>query len=156
MCLCVLVFVHVRGCVSLVGPQVFLKHPELFGLDSPHQRVRWAAEVEWATNIVATRQGSPRTLSASQLLLLIDGCLACGLRCYGERGGDAPGAQLIPMLDLLNHQNAGSLSTAVVSEPGMVVMYTKIATMAYKQVSYGGHGAARSSVPCPIIVMRPI
>jgi hypothetical protein len=60
------------------------------------------------------------------------------------------------MLDLLNHQNAGSLSTAVVSEPGMVVMYTKIATMAYKQVSNGGHGAARSSVPCPIIVMRPI
>jgi hypothetical protein len=105
------------------GPQVFRPFPELFGADSPAQRVRWGAELAWAWAAVATR-------------------------CYGGRGLDAPGAQLIPMLDLLNHQNAGSLSgiNGDSSTPGRVVGYHKVATMAYKQVraaARAGEGGGR-------------
>ena len=42
--------------------------------------------------------------------------------------------QLIPMLDLLNHQSYGSPSNTLVNEAGTVVGYSKIATVAYETV----------------------
>ena len=52
--------------VALLVDRVIAKHPQLFGVDSPAQRQRWAAELRWAWTIVNTR-------------------------CYGARaGGEAP------------------------------------------------------------------
>ena len=62
--------------------------------------------------------------------------LALTCRCYGARSDSAPGAQLIPMLDLLNHQNRGSLSGMLVTGvDGQVEGYMKAATMSYKKAS---------------------
>lgn len=68
---------------------------------------KWVLELRWSFTIVGTR-------------------------CYGPRfAGD--GSTLIPILDLLNHQNNGSLSHYIASDTNTshILGYGKRATMSY-------------------------
>jgi hypothetical protein len=90
--------------------KVFSRYPALFGADSVDQRMMWEVEVLWAATIIDSR-------------------------AYGGRF-DEDVITLIPVLDLLNHQNWGSFSHHVVdgSDPKKIVAYGKLATVDYEPV----------------------
>jgi hypothetical protein len=93
----------------LLSDEVFAKHPQLFGADTPEQRVRWAAELRWARTVIETRAFEPQFESDT--------------------------ITLIPLLGFLNHRNdRGSLSFGMVAS---AVSNTTITAYAMRtQMSY--------------------
>ena len=59
--------------------------------------------------------------------------LAC--RCFVERDASAPGAKLVPLIDMLRHSHLGSTPSAVVDRTGTgVAAYSRAAVQRHAQV----------------------
>jgi hypothetical protein len=100
--------------MDFVADNVLSAFPDLFGADTEEQRAKWTNEMFWSLTIIDTR-------------------------VYGARfEGDV--LTLIPVLDLLNHKQEGSLSFhhTPESDPSNIQWYGKRTTLAYNKVRKRG------------------